>query len=241
MALTNFSSLFAFIAGVLTTLSPCVLPVLPFVTASSLNRNRFGPIALALGILVTFVGVSLAVQTTGSVLGIGPGVLRPMAGLFLSISGLLFVSQTLAEFFAGLLSTVMSRVPAVSAANHRFPLITEFINGFFLGIVWTPCSGPSLGTALGLAGQAGQLGQAAYILFIFGIGAVIPLIVFAYGARHLTQTVRKQTCAILIFKKGFGLLMMLFGLLIVTGYDRQLETLLLRVTPDSWLGFITKY
>lgn len=241
MAATNISLLLAFVAGVLSTLSPCVLPVLTFVTASSLNKSKFGPIALSAGILVTFVGGSLVLQATGSVLGIGTSIVRPIAGMFLAISGLLFVSDTISELFAGLFSSALRHIPAPSETNTRYPLVSEFINGFFLGIVWTPCSGPSLGAAFGLAGQTGQLSKAFLILLVFGFGSIIPLIVFAYGARGLTQAIRQQTRVVLTLKKTFGVLMMLFGLLIIIGYDRYIETLLLEITPDAWLGFITRY
>lgn len=241
MTASDISLLLAFVAGVLSTLSPCVLPVLTFVTASSLNKSKFGPIALSAGILVTFVGGSLVLQATGSVLGIGTGILRPIAGLFLAMSGLLFVSDSISEFFAGLFSSVLRHIPAPSETATRYPLVSEFINGFFLGIVWTPCSGPSLGAAFGLAGQTGQLSKAFLILVVFGAGSIIPLIIFAYGARSLTQTIRQQTRLVLMLKKTFGVLMVLFGLLIITGYDRYIETLLLELTPDAWLGIITRY
>lgn len=240
MTKSNINLFLAFVAGLLTTLSPCVLPVIPFVTASSLSRSRFGPVALAGGILVTFVGVSLAIQATGSVLGIGPEVLRLIAGVFLTIGGLLLVSQTIAGRFAALLSSAMGRVPTAPCSVGN-PIVSEFFNGFFLGVVWTPCSGPSLGVALGLAGQAGQFGKAALVLSVFGIGAITPLIIFAYGARRLSKAIRNQTGVIVMVKKVFGLLIMLFGILIITGYDRNIEAFLNQMLPDSWLALITQY
>ncbi|SKA23414.1 Cytochrome C biogenesis protein transmembrane region [Trichlorobacter thiogenes] len=241
MTADNISLLLAFVAGVLSTLSPCVLPVLTFVTASSLNKSKFGPIALSAGILVTFVGGSLVLQATGSILGVGASILRPIAGLFLTLSGLLFVSDTISGLFAGLFSSTLSHIPSPSGTDARYPLVSEFINGFFLGIVWTPCSGPSLGAAFGLAGQTGQLSKAFLIILVFGAGSIIPLVIFAYGARSLTQTIRQQTRVLLTLKKLFGALMMLFGLSIIIGYDRYVESLLLELTPETWLGFITRY
>jgi cytochrome c-type biogenesis protein len=87
------SFVFAFLAGLLTTLSPCVLPVLPFVTASSMSRNKLGPAFLGLGLLISFVGVSLVVSTTGQVFGLDPSVIRKTSGLLLMVSGFLFLDE----------------------------------------------------------------------------------------------------------------------------------------------------
>ncbi len=145
--------LLALLAGFLTTLSPCVLPVLPFVTASSLNKNRLGPIWLACGLLVSFVGVSLLISSTGYIFGVDQQILRKIAGLVLALIGLLFLSQRLSDAFAGKLSFLSNRAIKASSNGDNLSGAAEFLNGILLGVVWTPCSGPSLGAALGLAAQ----------------------------------------------------------------------------------------
>lgn len=233
--------LFALIAGFLTTLSPCVLPVLPFVTASSLSRNRLGPIWLACGILVSFVGVSLLISSTGHIFGFDQAILRKIAGVLLALSGLLFISQPLSDAFAGKLSFLSNRASKASVNGDRLHGVAEFINGILLGVVWTPCSGPSLGAALGLAAQEGSFTKSAIILSFFGIGAVVPLMVFAYGAKGLVGKIKSGTGAIFFIKKVFGVLIVIFGLAIVFDWDRSLEAALTNILPDAWLSFVTKF
>lgn len=231
----------AFVAGILTTLSPCVLPVLPFVTASSVAKNKFGPIAMACGLLITFVLVTLAVSRTGEFLGVDPRSIRRISGAFLAMGGVLFLSARLSEGLASSLSQITGRAATLSQQKFGGPLVTEFIAGILLGIVWTPCSGPSLGVALGLATQAEGVRPATVILTFFGVGAVLPLILFAYGARKVLGKLRDHAGVIGSFKKLFGILMVLFGLLILLDWDRIAERLLTSSLPDFWVEFITKF
>ena len=231
----------ALVAGLLTTLSPCVLPVLPFVTASSIAKNKFGPLVMACGLLITFVLVTLAVSRTGEVLGVAPSSIRRISGAFLAMGGVLFLSARLSEGLASSLSQITGKAATLSQRSFGTPLVTEFIAGILLGIVWTPCSGPSLGVALGLATQAEGVGPATLILSFFGVGAVLPLILFAYGARNILGRLRDYAGVIGGFKKIFGVLMVLFGLLILLDWDRNAERLLTSSLPDFWVEFITKF
>jgi cytochrome c-type biogenesis protein len=233
--------IFALAAGLLTTLSPCVLPILPFVTASSLNKSRLGPAFLAGGLLISFVGVSLLISSSGYVLGINPATLRKVSGLLLAASGVLFLSQKLADGFAARLSALSNRANQVSVDGTSWPLAAEFLNGALLGVVWTPCSGPSLGAALGLAAQQGTLMKAGSVLFVFGIGAVLPLTLFAYGARGLVEKIGRQSKSVYIIKKIFGVLVVTFGISLIFDWDRILEAALTGLLPETWLGVITKF
>jgi cytochrome c-type biogenesis protein len=231
--------LLSVLAGSLTVLSPCVLPVLPFVTASSLRSHKWGPLALALGLLISFVGASILISSTGFLLGFSAETMKIIAGVLMTLSGLLFVSQKLADGFASKLS-VLSNIHVSENQNHS-ELVTEFINGLILGIVWTPCSGPSLGVALGLAAKSDSVGQASLRLGLYGVGAVLPLLLFSYGAKSLLKNVRKNSQMISNIKKIFGILIMGFGVAIVTGYDRNIESFLTGIMPDSFLSFITRF
>lgn len=230
-----------FLAGILTTLSPCVLPVLPFVTASSMGKNRLGPLALALGLLVTFVGSSIVIALSGHVLGIEPSLLKRIAGAGLFLSGLLFLVPRWSEQFTDFFSKFVTNANMASSRDYGAPLVTEFVSGLFLGIVWAPCSGPSLGAAISLAAQASTATQASLLLSAFGLGAVIPLLAIAYGTRGVLNSIRSRIALLNLIKKVFGLLMTLFGLLIVTGTDKAVEAALLNAMPEAWMDLITKF
>lgn len=232
---------FAFAAGLLTTLSPCVLPVLPFVTASSLNKSKLGPLALAAGLLISFVSVTLLLGATGLVFGISPEHLKKVSAVFLFTSGLLFVSARLSDWFTSQFSFLSTLKISSATEKQMGPLLGEMISGLLLGIVWAPCSGPSLGAALGLASQEGQVAQAAVILVAFGVGSALPLLVFAYGARHLLNRAKKSSALIAKAKKFFGLLIIVFAVMLLTGTDKAFEAYLTGLLPDRWLNFITQF
>lgn len=230
-----------FIAGLLTTLSPCVLPILPFVTASSIGKNKLGPLALSFGLLITFIGISLLIAISGQVLGISPAVLKKIAGIGLVLSGLLFLFSILSEKFTNLFSSAISSANSASQKKYSNALITEFFSGIFLGVVWAPCSGPSLGTAISLAAQSDTAHKAFVLLSIFGIGAVLPLLAISYGTRGLLGKLKENSGKLNVIKKTFGGLMTLFGALVLTGFDKPVEAWLLNSMPQPWIELITKF
>lgn len=240
--MNSLSLALASFAGVLTTLSPCILPVLPFVTASSLSKSKWGPFFLALGLLFAFVSLTLVISVSGQLFGLDQELLKKGAAVLLAASGITFLVPPLQDWltlkasgltgFAGRGQALLARTASGSG---------EFLSGLLLGIVWSPCSGPSLGVALGLATKAGGAGPAAVLLLFFGLGAVTPLLLLAYGAKGLAQKLRAQSGLISWFKKGLGLLMLGFGFLILTGLDRTLESSVTNLLPESFIQFTTKY
>jgi cytochrome c biogenesis protein CcdA len=121
----------------------------------------------------------------------------------------------------------------------RFGLWGQFVVGVLLGAVWSPCTGPTLGIAVGLAAQEGTRIAAAAIFFLFGTGAAIPLLLIAYGSRKvLLDRLGAASDAASAAKKLFGILLLSVGLLVLTGGDKYLETKLLAVSPD-WLVELT--
>lgn len=233
--------LFAILAGVLTTLSPCVLPVLPFITASSFNKSKWGPIFLGIGLLVSFVGVSLLVSSTGYLLGIDSDLGRRVAGVLLALSGLLFLLPRLAEAFSSRISFLSNLGSNQISSPGSRTIFSELTSGALLGIVWTPCSGPSLGAAIGLATQSESLSKAATVLICFGIGAVVPMIIIAYSAQSFISKLRKNQNSITVLKKVFGVLTIVFGCLIASNFDRALEAKLTALMPEAWVNLTTKF
>ena len=232
----------SFLAGLLATLSPCVLPVLPFVTASSLSKNKWGPCALAFGLLVAFVGTTLLLTITGEFFGLSQELLKKVAGLLLGASGLLLLVSSWQEAVTNFLSKwTQGFAEPVGAQGDQASLTQEFAGGFLLGVIWSPCSGPSLGVALGLATQAGGFSQAVVLLTAFGLGAVLPILVFAYGTKGLTKKLRAQGLKIQWIKKGTGFVMLVFGILIFTNFDKKFESVINQLLPESYIQWTTKF
>ena len=236
---SGLNPLLAYAAGALTILSPCVLPLVPIVFSAAGQKHRFGPFALAAGLVVSFTVTGFLVATAGDVLGVDSDLLRLIGGIVLLIVGaalLIPASQRHFERLAGPLATW--------AAGHqsrlaRFGIIGQAGIGALLGPVWSPCVGPTLGAATVLAAQGENLGEVAAVMAAFGLGIATMLLVLGLAARSLIARWRvRLLSAGQGGKKVLGGLIVVVGLLIVTGSDRSAEAALLAASPQ-WLTSLT--
>jgi cytochrome c biogenesis protein CcdA len=229
---------FAYLAGLLTTLNPCVLPMLPLVAAGAASADRRGPLAFAAGMVLAFTALGLLVATVGLAIGLTPETLRVVAGALLAAAGLVLLVPRLQERVAFATAGLATAANGAAGRAERFgPLGGPFVVGTLAGALWSPCSGPSLGAALALAGSASGLAEAAARLAVFGAGAATMLLVFAYGARAaLARGSLAATAGAL--KPAAGVLFLAVGLAVLTGFDRRVEAALLDLSPD-WLVTLT--
>lgn len=240
----NISELLvAALAGLLTTLSPCVLPVLPLVIASSLRAGRRGPLFFVGGLLLTFVGVTWVLSSFGSFFGLDRDVIRNISALTLIAAGVLFLSEKAQELLSRALAPLVNKLSHTSQVLSQRSSVWENGRQLFLGalagIIWTPCSGPSLGVAIGLASSQQSSLQALPVLAVFGLGAALPLLAIAYGSTAFSQRLRQGSMRwMTMIKKTAGLLVIVIGLAILTGLDKKIESQLLRWSPD-WLTDLT--
>jgi len=228
-----------YLAGVLSTLSPCVLPLLPIVIASAMAQHRFGPAALAAGLTLSFAAVGIFIATLGHSIGLDAGVLRKGAALLLMAFGLLLMSARgqarLAQATSGLSSAGEGLRARVAGTGWR----GQFAVGLVLGIVWSPCVGPTLGAASTLAAQGRELPQIALLMLLFGLGAGTPLVAIGSLSREAMQRARGRLLAAGQRGRGLlGLMLLLIGLAILTGWDRGFESWVVEHSPD-WLTELT--
>ena len=109
--------------------------------------------------------------------------------------------------------------------------------GAVLGLVWSPCSGPLLGSALTLVATEGGVARGGLVLGIFGLGAAVPLVAVAYASRRGFVRVRDWVLArIDRVRHGFALLLGVMGVAILTGTDKWLEARVLTWLPDAWIN-----
>lgn len=229
----------SYAAGMLTTLNPCVLPVLPIVMATAFQGGRFGPIALAMGLSLGFTTIALVVAATGAFFGLDPAVLKTVAGIMFILAGCLFLFRRLQDGMAGLMQPLADRANALSTNADTGSLFGQFGIGLMLGIVWSPCSGPALGAAIGLAAQADGLREAALRMAFFGVGAGTVLAGIAYGSRAAVSANRARLMHFATAAKPIaGAIFIGLGLLALTGYDKVLERVMTDAMPD-WLINLT--
>lgn len=231
--------LLAFFAGIFSTLSPCVLPLLPLVLGAAVSQHRLGPLALAGGLALSFVTIGLFIATIGFSIGLDAGVFRAVAAVLLMVMGVVLLAPLLQARMATAAGPVsgwaQQRFGEVSAAGLK----GQFAVGLLLGAVWSPCVGPTLGAASVLAAQGKDLGQVALVMLCFGLGAAVPLLLLGLLSREAMIGWRVHLLRVGQGGKSvLGALLVGIGLLILTGVDKQLETVLVDLSP-TWLTVLT--
>ena len=229
----------AFLAGVLSVLSPCVLPLLPLVLGAAVAEHRFGPVALAAGLALSFVAIGLFIATIGFALGLDGDWFRSVAAALLVVLGIILIVPAAQNRFA------VAAGPLSNWAEQRFGgvatagLAGQFAVGLLLGAVWSPCVGPTLGAASLLAAQGRDLGTVAATMLVFGLGAALPLVALGMLSREVLIRWRARMMGVgKGLKLALGVILVATGALILSGYDRALETTLVDASPD-WLTALT--
>jgi cytochrome c-type biogenesis protein len=228
-----------YVAGLLSTLSPCVLPLIPILIATAISAHRFGPYALAIGLTISFTTVGIFLSTAGASLGIDPDLFRNIAASILILFGIMLVSVNLQERFATATSGLSEAGNTLLSKVSLDGLKGQFVIGLVLGVIWTPCVGPTLGAATTLASQGQSLAQIGLLMVIFGLGAGTPLVVLGSLSRATMMRVRGKLFA--IGKTGkyvLGAIMLLLGIAILTGYDKVFEAWIINISPE-WLNNLT--
>jgi cytochrome c biogenesis protein CcdA len=233
------SFLFAFLAGVLSTLSPCVLPLIPIIIGAAANQHRFGPLALAGGLAASFAVIGTGLASIGSSIGLAQDGFRLFAAVVMGIIGIVLISNRLQERFAVAMSGVSGAGNSLLSKVTIDGLLGQFLIGILLGLVWTPCVGPTLGAAITLASQGRDLGKIVFVMAIFGLGAGLPLALLGMLSRGAMMKVKgKLGNAGKLGKQLLGGFLIVISLLVMTGQDKALESFLLKHSPD-WLTDLT--
>jgi len=227
------------VAGVLTTLSPCVLPLLPIILAAALDRHPLGPLALAAGLALSYAGIGVGLLVAGAAVGLQDSVVRATSAVLLGVFGVVLLSTALQQRFAVAGGMVTDRLsPLLGRLGSGVG--AQFLLGVLLGAVWVPCVGPTLGAAIGLAARGESLVSATLTMASFALGAVVPLLLLAYGSRRALAARKGRMAAVSrAAKPVFGASLLLVAVLVASGTDRRLEAWLLEAMPGWWLRLTT--
>lgn len=234
---------FAFLAGMITVLSPCVLPVLPVVLSGTVTTGRYRPVGIIIGFVATFTAITLVLSALVRAVGLDPDVLRIVAAVTILLFAAVLVVPALKDRFMATASSLASRASARrlpvqgTVAAGRFPgLGPGLATGASLGLVWTPCVGPIMASVITLAvTQAVDFG-AAIITFSYAAGTAIPLMAVMLGGRSLIKRFPAFTAKLPAIQRVFGVLMIITGVAILTGWDRRFQTAVLRAFPQYGSG-----
>ena len=228
-----------FLAGALSTLSPCVLPLVPILVASAFAQHPLGLWALAAGLASSFTIVGVLVATVGLSLGIDGTVVHRAAGALLIGFGAVMALPVLQRRFTRATAPLAAGGGRALARVEGRGWRGQLAVGALLGIVWTPCVGPTLGAASTLAAQSSRLAEVSALMLVFGIGAATPLL--AVGALSRRIAVARSgawLAAAETSRRVLGMLLVVAGVLIVFGAERSVETWLVDHSPD-WLTTLT--
>lgn len=230
---------FGFIAGLLSTLSPCVLPLLPLVLGGAVAAHRFGVFALAAGLVLSFVAVGMFIATIGFSIGLDGTVLRQITAIGLLLIGIVLLSGAMQQRFALFASGFGDAGNRLIMRIVPNGLGGQFVLGAVLGAVWSPCVGPTLGAASLLAAQGKDLGTAASIMAAFGAGTAVPLVLVGLLSRQALMRWRGRLMrAGGAGKSLLGGAAMAVGLLVLSGTDKIVEAALVNASP-AWLTRFT--
>ncbi|MEO6017792.1 MAG: cytochrome c biogenesis CcdA family protein [Polaromonas sp.] len=233
---------FSLAAGSLTTLSPCVFPILPLVIGGAMQANRLAPVAMGVGMAASFALIGMALGLLGPALGIDGDSVRIAGAALLVAFGIVMLVPALNARFTQLVTPLASSANQASSRLNPESLMGALLLGGVLGLVWSPCSGPLLASALTLVASEGGALQGGLILGLFGVGAAIPLVVVAYASRSGFQHMRGWVMGRMDgIKKGFGVLLLLLGIAILTGGDKWLEAQVVPLLPDWWINLTVKF
>ncbi len=228
------------LAGSFSILSPCVLPLLPMVLAGVMHGSRWGAVAMGLGMVVTFAAVGVWLGAMSPAIGLSSADLRIWGALLLILIGILMWVPRWNEMFTQWISPLANSANTLSKhfAGHTFG--SAVVLGALLGLVWSPCSGLLLTSALVMAASEGGAWRGGVLLGFFGLGAAVPLILAAHVSRQRLQVLRQRLEKdVNQPRKIMGSVISLTGLVIATGVDRWLQATVLALLPEKWLQTIS--
>lgn len=224
-------------AGGLTTLSPCVFPLLPLVLGGALQGHRLAPLAMGAGMTTSFAAIGMLLGALGPAFGADADAVRIGGAAMLIAFALIMLVPALGERFSQWMLPIASAANRASTRLEGRSLLSAMALGAVLGLVWSPCSGPLLGSALTLVASEGGVVRGGVVLALFGLGAATPLVAVAYASRSGFARVRDWVLVrIDRVRKGFAVLLGAMGVAILTGADKWLEARVLQWLPEAWVN-----
>lgn len=201
------SPLIAFVFGILSVLSPCILPVIPLIAAYSTKSGKYVPITIVIGLSTSFTLMGVLASAFGSVFQRYSTMLYTIGGVVIIFFGLCMIFEVI--------ELNIRRIMPNTGLSTKFNMANVgttaggFIFGISLGIIWIPCVGPILGAILAIVAVKGDMLYGAILLAIYSLGLGIPLLAIAYTSRFTLKPLNKYS---VIIKRIAGVILVLIGL-----------------------------
>lgn len=222
---------FAFLSGIVTILSPCILPVLPIVLTGSIG-GKSKPFGVVTGFIASFSFFTLALSALVQTLDIPVNTLRIVAVVIIVTFGLTMVIPQLHLVF----DRLVSRLLGSRGSSQKSGFSGGFLTGASLGLIWTPCVGPIMASVITLAISQQVDGGAVLIIIAYSLGTAIPMFAVMVGGRKLLVRFPRLSAKGIGIQRIFGVIMIIAGLMIGVGADRRFQSFVLEAFPNYGTG-----
>ena len=223
---------FAFLSGIVTILSPCILPVLPIVLSGGVG-GKGRPAGVITGFILSFSVFTLLLSTIVQALGIAPDALRSVAVVLIVFFGLVMLVPGLRAGF----ERIASKIAKGGGGRTQAKGFTGgLIVGSSLGLIWTPCVGPIMASVISLAINQSIDGGAVFIILAYSIGTAVPMLAIMLGGRTAMKRIPVLSRNPARVQQVFGVFMILVGITIGFGWDRSFQSTVLQLLPGYGEG-----
>ncbi len=241
--MTDINIFVAFIAGVFSFLSPCVLPLIPsylsFISGVSLEEVRGAQVgsrmrwrvacnslAFILGFSLVFVSLGASASFLGSLLMGYRGFIRILGGIFIALVGIYLMG-----FFK---ISLLDRYLQLNLKDKPAGYLGSVLVGITFAAAWIPCVGPILGAILTLAAASSEMGRGVFYLATYAAGLAIPFFLSAVAVNSFFEFSQKFRRYVQAVHVAAGVLLIVVGILLITDYMTLLNIYAIRFTPE-WL------
>jgi cytochrome c-type biogenesis protein len=230
------SAVVALLAGTMTIAAPCTLPVLPILLGASVAQtSRTRPLMIALGFVTSFSSVAIIFGAVTDILGVDQNALRAIAAPVLVGFGLLMLWPRPFEWLVAQARGLIGRAERTADQSLKGNLGGFFL-GTTLGLVWTPCAGPVLGSILTIIATSQHLRWEALLLVMYAIGAAFPMLAIAYGGQFVTTRVKRLARVSHRLQQGFGVIIIVFAVAMYFQYDTLVAVWASGLYPNGQFG-----
>ena len=236
----------AAVAGLLSFLSPCILPIVPFylsylaglgikqisaeaeIAPKMRARAVLAACCFAAGVITIFMGLGAAASAFGQVVREYFDLLRWIAGGVIIMMGLHFLEVLR-------IGVLYRQLRADTGNTTNVSFVGSYVIGLAFAFGWTPCVGPVLAAILFMAAGAETAGAGAGLLFVYGAGMTAPFILAASFIRPFMRWMVRFRSHFGLIEKAMGALLIVFGILIITNSVNYIAQWMLEIAPNLWL------
>jgi cytochrome c biogenesis protein CcdA/thiol-disulfide isomerase/thioredoxin len=217
--------LLVFLGGVLTIVSPCILPVLPFVFARSEQKFLTSGLPMLMGMAVTFAGIATLAAVGGAWAVRVNQYGRLVAMVLLAAFAATLLSRRLADWMARPFVALGNRlIPAGSGGNAKIGWVPSLLLGAATGFLWAPCAGPILGLVLTGAAISGPSAHTTALLFAYAAGAAASLAIAILAGKRVFAALKRFLGAGEWVRRSLGIAVLLAVAAIALGWDSSVLT-----------------